>query len=258
MGDYNQRFHNIHYSPWSSKIIFFQYMVDVKLICTDEEISAQKKLLLKRIREEGLVSDPRVIKAFLKVPREDFVPPNRRCEAYIDAPIPIGYGQTISAPHMVLIMTDRLKVSPGMKVLEVGTGSGYQAAILSELISGENGGKEGMVITIERIKELAEFAYDNLKKTGYIKNVKIIVGDGSKGYPELAPYDRIIVTAAAPKVPRSLIEQLKPGGIMVIPVGDLYYQDLLIITKKEDGRLMKRKDVPCVFVPLIGEEGWSI
>jgi protein-L-isoaspartate(D-aspartate) O-methyltransferase len=217
----------------------------------------QKKRLLQRLLKEGIVSDERVITAFIKVPREEFVPKEYRDLAYYDHPLPIGFGQTISAPHMVLIMTEKLDVHEGMKVLEVGTGSGYQAAILAEMVSGNNDkSRNGFVISIERIKELAERAIENLRRTGYLDRVKVIIGDGSKGYAPEAPYDRIIVTAAAPKVPKSLVRQLKVGGKMVIPVGDTYYQELYVIEKTGEEKIKIKKDVPCAFVPLIGEEGW--
>jgi len=197
-----------------------------------------------------------VERAFMKVPREEFVPPELRKRAYLDTPLPIGHGQTISAPHMVAIMTELLEPRYGDKVLEVGTGSGYQAAILAEIVNPDKKSK-GIVYTIERIPQLAEFARRNLEKTGYIDRVVIIVGDGSKGYSKEAPYDKIIVTAAAPKVPRSLMEQLASPGKMVIPVGTRYEQTLLVIEKDVDGKTRIIESIPCVFVPLIGEEGWK-
>ncbi len=222
-------------------------------------ISGLKKKLLENLVKEGIVKTPEVIRAFLKVPREEFVPEEYRFEAYYDYPLPIGHGQTISAPHMVLLMTEKLEPRLGMKVLEIGTGSGYQAAIIAEIVapSSEDKSRWGKVITIERIPMLAKYARKNLEKTGYSDRVKVIVGDGTKGYPEDAPYDRIIVTAAAPVIPESLVRQLKRGGRMVIPVGDMYYQELVIIDKKADGSIRKKRDIPCIFVPLIGDEGWD-
>ncbi len=215
----------------------------------------ERRRLVERLVREGIIVSEKVKKAFLAVPREEFVPPEHRPWAYEDHPLPIGYGQTISAPHMVAIMTERLDPMPGDRVLEVGTGSGYQAAILAEIVAKNDPSGRGHVFTIERIKELAEFARRNLEKTGYIRYVTVIVGDGTLGYPDMAPYDRIIVTAAAPRIPPPLIEQLRVGGRMVIPVGDAWGQELLVVDKTEKGIRVKR-DVPCVFVPLIGRFGW--
>lgn len=216
-----------------------------------------RRRLVEKLILEGVIKSEKVKKAMLAVPREQFVPENVRRWAYIDEPLPIGYGQTISAPHMVALMTELLDPNPGEIVLEIGTGSGYQAAILAEIVAKNDPSGRGHVYTIERIPELAEFARRNLEKTGYIKYVTVIVGDGTLGYPEKAPFDKIIVTAAAPSIPRPLIEQLKPGGIMVIPVGDLGLQRLLVVRKKSDGSISVYEDTYCVFVPLIGRHGWS-
>lgn len=192
-----------------------------------------------------------VIKAFRKVDRQNFVPENLKESAYEDAPLHIGFNQTISAPSMVAIMTEKLDVKIGQKILEIGAGSGYQAAILSELV-----GKKGFVYTVERIKEVAEISRRNLKN---YKNVKVIVGDGTLGYEKEAPFDRIIVTAAAPQVPQPLIEQLKINGILAIPVGNfLYGQDFVLVKKKKVNGKEKIEEefvCGCVFVPLIGKYG---
>ncbi|WKU18070.1 protein-L-isoaspartate(D-aspartate) O-methyltransferase [Fervidibacter sacchari] len=199
-----------------------------------------------QLRRRG-IKDERVLQAFLKVPRHKFVRPQDMWHAYEDYPLAIGYGQTISQPYMVAIMTELLELKGHERVLEIGTGSGYQAAILAELA------KE--VFTIERIPELAKKAEKVLRELGY-NNVKVIIGDGSKGLPEFAPYDGIIVTAAAPKLPQPLLEQLKDGGRLVIPVGSRKLQDLLRITRI--GNEFKTENFgPCLFVPLIGEEGWK-
>ncbi len=211
----------------------------------------ERRRLVSKLIREGILKSKEVIDAFLKVPREEFVPRHLKRLAYADMPLPIGHGQTISAPHMVAIMTEALAPRKGNKVLEVGTGSGYQAAILAEIV-----GDEGHVWTIERIPALAEFARENLRRTSYARRVTVIVGDGSKGYPDAMPYDRIIVTAAAPDVPEPLIEQLAPGGRLVIPVGDSFTQRLLILEKRHDGSIIKRWGTYCVFVPLIGEYGF--
>ena len=201
--------------------------------------------------KDGYLHGKDVIKAFKKVDRENFISIENRPAAYEDTPLPIGFGQTISAPSMVAIMTEKLDAKKGMKILEIGAGSGYQAAILSEIV-----GKSGKVITIERIQEVAGYARKNLAK---YKNVKLIVGDGTLGYEKDSPYDRIIVTAAAPQIPQLLIEQLKIGGILAIPVGDfLYGQEFILIKKKKikgKEKIEQEFVTGCVFVPLIGKYG---
>lgn len=215
--------------------------------------------MVERLVLEGYITSDKVRRAFLKVPREEFVPGRLRRYAYIDQPLPIGYGQTISAPHMVAMMTERLNPDVGHVVLEVGTGSGYQAAILAEIVApdGVDRSRWGHVYTIERIPELAEFARRNLERTGYSDRVTVIVGDGSAGYSKAAPFDRIIVTAAAPDIPVPLLEQLKDGGRMVIPVGSRSLQRLYVVEKDERGRVTIMRDTYCVFVPLLGEYGWK-
>lgn len=206
-----------------------------------------RKRLIKGL--EFYISEEKVREAMLRVPRHKFIPEYEREEAYIDAPLDIGYGQTISAPHMVAIMCELLELSEGHKVLEIGSGSGYNAAVMGELV-----GKSGHVYTVERIEPLVHFARENLKETGY-NNVTLILEDGSMGYSRYAPYDRISVTCAAPHVPEPLLEQLKPGGIMVIPVGN-YSQELLRIKKDSEGNIHKEKKGGVVFVPLIGKYGF--
>ena len=195
----------------------------------------------------------------MRVPREEFVPEDLRIYAYEDRPLPIGYGQTISAPSIVAYMTELLDPDIGHRVLEVGTGSGYQAAILAEIVAPREAPREawGHVWSIERLRELAEYARRNLERTGYADRVTVVVGDGSKGYEPAAPYDRIIVTAAAPKIPEPLLEQLKPGGRMVIPVGSRYEQDLVLVEKTPTGETRVTATIPVLFVPLVGEYGWS-
>ena len=218
----------------------------------------ERKRLVEMLKRDGIIRSKKVERALLNVPRELFVPENYRDLAYADTPLPIGKGQTISAPHMVALMTELLNLDEGMKVLEIGTGSGYQAAVIAEIVAPKNSKKLGKVITIERIPELAEFAKRNLERAGYIDRVKVVVGDGTLGYPKEAPYDRIIVTAAAPDIPKPLLEQLKPGGRMVIPVGNKYLQYLYIVDKTPSGKIIINKDTPCVFVPLIGKYGWKV
>ncbi len=213
-----------------------------------DERFEERKRMVERLKEELNISD-RVARAMLKVPRHLFVPPEYSREAYSDYPLPIGYGQTISAPHMVAIMCELLDLLPGQKVLEVGGGSGYHAAVVAELV-----GKNGKVIMIERIPELAERARRTLKVLGY-DNVKVVVGDGSEGYAEEMPYDRIYVTAAAPAIPKPLVEQLKPGGKMVIPVGDAI-QELYVVEKDWSGEIKKKRWGGVRFVPLVGKYGF--
>ena len=188
--------------------------------------------------------DPRVLEAMRRVPRHEFVPEDQREAAYEDRPLPIGYGQTISQPSMVAVMTDLLRVDPGDRILEVGTGSGYQAAVLAEL------GAE--VYTIEIIEPLARAAEARLRRLGY-ERVHVKLGDGYHGWPEHAPYDGIIVTAAASHVPPPLVRQLKPGARMVIPVGGRFTtQYLMLVEKQTDGSVVTRQLLPVRFVPLKG------
>lgn len=188
------------------------------------------------------VKDVRVLEAMRKVPRHLFVPPSELEHAYIDSPLPIGNGQTISQPYIVALMTELLQLKGDEKVLEIGTGSGYQAAILTELC------KE--VYTIEIIEDLAKRAAATLNTLGY-KNIKIKIGDGYQGWKEYAPFDGIIVTAAPDEIPPPLLEQLKEGGRLVIPLGE-YFQELYLITK-ENGKIKKKSIIPVRFVPMTGE-----
>ncbi|MGQ4834418.1 MAG: protein-L-isoaspartate O-methyltransferase [Candidatus Asgardarchaeia archaeon] len=221
-------------------------------------LQSKKEEVIKYLKRTGFVKDPRVIKAFLKVPRELFVPVEYRNHAYDDNPLPIGYGQTISAIHMVLMMCEHLDLKPGHKVLEVGTGSGYHAAIMAELVTSDDGLVKGHIFSIERIPELAEFARTNLMKAGYSDRVTVIIGDGTLGYPPEAPYDRIIVTASGPSIPEPLLEQLKTGGKLLIPIGERFYlQELYLIRKKDDGTIEKKSLGGVAFVPLIGKYGWN-
>ena len=193
------------------------------------------------------ISDKAVLKAFLKVPRHEFVPKELRQNAYNDYPLPIGENQTISQPYMVALMTECLKLKGGEKVLEVGTGSGYQAAILGEIA--------GEVYSIERFNDLADKASKLLSSLGY-RNIHIKAGDGTLGWSEFAPYDGIVVTAGAPAIPESLVKQLKDGGSLIIPVdGGGFGQTLKLVERI--GRTTRTSDIcSCAFVPLVGKEGW--
>lgn len=212
-------------------------------------------MLVEKLKIEGIIKSELVEEAFLSVPREYFVPDHLKVYAYSDTPLPIGYGQTISAPHMVAIMTEELHVEPGDKVLEIGTGSGYQAAILAHIVSKQSGGH---VYTIERIPQLARGAVLNIAnaRPDLLDFITVIVGDGSKGVELFQPYDKIIVTAAAPRIPEPLLQQLRPGGVMVIPVGNRWEQILQIVIKDRKGSIRIRDSIACIFVPLIGQYGW--
>ena len=192
------------------------------------------------------IKDERVLEVMRRVPRHRFVDPALWPQAYGDYSLPIGAGQTISQPYMVALMTENLRLSGGEKILEIGTGSGYQTAILAEF--------SARIFSIEREPSLAQRAREILSELGY-ENVVIMVGDGSKGWRQFSPYDRILVTASAPEVPYSLVEQLSDKGLLVIPVGERDHQVLKVIEKK--GREVVADDIcGCSFVPLIGEEGW--
>lgn len=205
--------------------------------------------MVELLLEQGY-ADEIVAEAMRKVPRELFVHSDYTRNAYSDTPLPIGLGQTISAPSIVAFMSKSLDVQEGMRVLEIGSGSGYQAAILAELA-----GASGSVYTVERIPELLQLAKTNAEKLGYA-NMKFIEGDGTKGHAQEAPYDRIIVTAASPSIPQALIDQLKDAGKLLIPVGSRMFQDLELVVKR--GKEIEVSNLmPVVFVPLIGEFGYK-
>jgi len=203
-------------------------------------------MVARQLRARDIV-DEKVLRAMERVPRELFVPERERRRAYEDAALPIGAGQTISQPYMVARICEALDVRPGHQVLDVGTGSGYQAAVLAEL------GAE--VVTIERIPELAEQARANLAAAGY-EQVEVRVGDGTLGVPDRAPFDGIAVAAAAPGLPETLYEQLRHGGRLVVPVGGPRAQRLEVIVRSPEGPAVVHS-VPCRFVPLVGEEGYA-
>lgn len=219
----------------------------------EEDYAAQRRELVAELRgrdpdvaeETGHSGfDARVLAALATVPRERFVPAPQRPYAYLDQPLPIGYGQTISQPFIVALMTDLLRPRPGQRVLEVGTGSGYQAAVLAGLVE--------KVYSVEIVPPLARQAAERLTALGYA-NVQTRLGDGYYGWPEHAPFDGIVVTAAASSIPPPLIAQLKPGGRMLIPVGVPYFtQNLMLVEKREDGRVRSRQILPVRFVPLTG------
>ncbi len=204
-----------------------------------------------RMVEEQIVArgvmDERVLAAMRKVPRHEFLSEGLRGMAYEDSALPLGEGQTMSQPFMVALMTELLELKGTERVLEIGTGSGYQAAVLAELCE--------KVYTVERIKLLADRARTALDRLGY-RSVAIKVYDGTYGWKEMAPFDAIVVTAGAPDVPTPLIDQLKDGGRMVVPVGERFCQALLKVIKTAEG-IVTERSIPCVFVPLIGNHGWK-
>lgn len=212
------------------------------------EPDAERRLdhmLVQQITARG-VSNAHVLAAMAAVPRHLFVPDALRQSAYEDHPLPIGQGQTISQPYIVALMTELMELGPEDRVLEIGTGSGYQAAILSHLAA--------EVVSIERHAALAEEARARLAALGYT-NVSILCADGTLGYARLAPYDAIIVTAAGPQIPVALLDQLAMGGRLLCPIGDRHVQRLIKVVRTEDG-FRETPSIDCVFVPLVGEQGW--
>ena len=216
-----------------------------------EPLSGMARLVAD-LQAEGLIRSPEVAAAFLAADRGKFVGKLPGEAAYEDAPQPIGHEQTISAPHMVAIMVEALGAGPGMKVLEVGGGSGWHAAVIASLVR-----PGGRVVSMERIEPLAAFARANLAQAGFGDVVSVVVGDGTRGFPAEAPFDRISVAAAAPHVPAALVEQLNPkGGRLLVPVGPLSRQQLIEV--RMDGGTVHRSDLGgCVFVPLVGADGYA-
>lgn len=209
-------------------------------------VALRSWMVNSQLKERG-IRDPRVLEAFLTVPRHEFVLAEHVSQAYEDCPLPIGLGQTISQPYMVAAMTEALELQGKEKVLEVGTGSGYQSAILARLA--------GHIFTIERYPELSARAQERLERRG-CANVTCVIGDGSQGYPEAAPYDSIVVTAGSPRVPQALTDQLAEGGRLVIPVGDMFSQELLLVQRNEN-QITQQTINYCRFVPLTGKGGWD-
>lgn len=211
--------------------------------------TARAQMVIEQLAGPGRnITNVQVLRAMAKIPRHEFVPERFRLVAYTDSPLPIGYDQTISQPFIVAFMTERLEPKPNDTILEIGTGSGYQAAVLAELVA--------KVYTLEIVGELADRASNNLRRLGYT-NVSIRTGDGYLGWPEAAPFDGIIVTCAPHRVPQPLVEQLKEGGRMIIPVGSGWGQELVLL-HKEQGKLQERAVLPVRFVPMTGRSQWDI
>lgn len=226
--------------------LIFAALVRALLGAQDDPFTAKRTAMVRQQIESRDVKDRRVLAAMRAVPRHLFVPADLRGNAYNDHPLPIGYNQTISQPYIVAVMTELLDAGPETKVLEIGTGSGYQAAVLARVV--------GQVYTIEIVPELAKSSAELLKKLGH-ENVHVRHGDGYKGWPEEGPFDRIMLTAAPPRIPRALIDQLKPGGRMVAPVGrTVFSQELVVIDKDKQGRTSRRSVFPVRFVPMVPGE----
>jgi protein-L-isoaspartate(D-aspartate) O-methyltransferase len=226
----------------SAALVTLIFLVEVTSAFQDAFVTDRRRMVAEQIASRD-VRDPRVLAAMGEVPRHLFVAPGSQSEAYEDSPLPIGYGQTISQPYIVSLMTELARPRPGDRALEVGTGSGYQAAVLSRLVS--------HVYTIELVEPLGVAARDRLKNLGYA-NVTVRVGDGYAGWPEMAPFDIIMVTAAPDHIPEPLVAQLKPGGRMVVPVGaSSSVQELQLVQKDEAGRTTTRRVAPVRFVPLL-------
>ncbi len=220
---------------------------DNTVVRRERMFNTSREQLVNRLVKDSYIKSDIVKKAFLTIPRENFVPEYLKLQAYVDRPLEIGKGQTISAPHMIAIMCEALDIQKGQKILEIGAGSGYHAAIVSQLL-----GEKGHIYTIERFEDLAKTAEQNLKNTD-ITNVTVVVGDGSEGLKKYEPYDRIYVTCAAPSIPNPLVDQLKDHGKLLIPVGSMYCE-LQLIEKK--GKETQSKNLGgCVFVPLVGKYG---
>jgi protein-L-isoaspartate(D-aspartate) O-methyltransferase len=211
----------------------------------------ERQRMVKNLQRSGYVKSREVEEAMLNVPRHAFVPESVLRSAYYDSPLPIGKGQTISAPHMVAMMLEKLDLKEGQKVLEVGGGSGYHAALVAYIV-----GERGLVISIERIGSLAERAREALRDVGLEKRVVMVVGDGSLGWEKKAPYDRIFITAASPQIPPPLVDQLRDGGKLLIPLGSLHLQTL-VLAEKKGNKIKKKSHGGCMFVPMIGEYGFS-
>lgn len=211
-------------------------------------LNVQRRIQMVRELETEGIKDKKVLEAMERIPRHEFLPRDMENEAYLDIPLPIGYEQTISQPYTVAFMLEELELEAGNKVLEIGTATGYNACLIAEIV-----GKKGKVYTIEIIPELAKLAEKNIEKMG-MKNIKVVKGDGSQGYGKARPYDRIILTAGAPEIPRPLVKQLKIGGVFIGPIGSMYSQNMVKLKKTREG-ITQEEMGSFMFVPLRGKYG---
>ncbi len=230
---------------YSITVLCLVFLINIDFLNAFDPFESKRKIMIERDIKGRGVKDIRVLNAMARIPRHLFVDENLRDRAYADHPLPIGEGQTISQPYVVALMTEALKLKSTDRVLEIGTGSGYQAAVLAEIA------KE--VYTIEIRKSLADRANQRLTKLGY-NNIKVKHSDGYFGWEEYAPFDAIMITAAANHIPPPLLKQLKEGGRLILPLGStFYYQTLTLVTKKKDGTIKVEQMGPVAFVPMIGE-----
>ena len=212
------------------------------------------------LQSEGILKTKEIIRALLTVPREEFLPFEVKKYAYVDTPLPIGHGQTTSAIHMTAMFCEYSGMKTGQKILEVGGGCGYMSCVYAEIVAPSDMPRDlwGHVWSVEIVKELAEFAERNVERTGYSERVTMLHGDASEGLPEHAPYDVVIVTSAAPGVPKPMVDQLAPEGVLLIPVGGPYlYQELIRVRRLKDGTMKEEALSGVAFVPMRGKSGWK-
>jgi len=224
------------------------------------DFSEKRRRAVEALRSEGVLRDSRIAQAMLTVPRELFLRPEEMPYAYVDSPLPIGYGQTTSALHMTALFCEYAQMKLGQKVLEVGGGCGYMSCVYAEVVAPTDRPEQewGHVWSVEIVKPLAESARLNVEKAGYAKRVTILHGDASVGLSDYSPYDVIIVTSAAPDIPGPLVEQLSPGGVLLIPVGTPhFFQELFRVRKSQDGKTTRENMGGVAFVPLKGKHGWQ-
>jgi len=224
------------------------------------DFSEKRRRAVEALRSEGVLRDSRIAQAMLTVPRELFLRPEEMPYAYVDSPLPIGYGQTTSALHMTALFCEYAQMKLGQKVLEVGGGCGYMSCVYAEVVAPTDRPETewGHVWSVEIVKPLAESARLNVEKAGYAKRVTVLHGDASVGLSDYSPYDVIIVTSAAPDIPGPLVEQLSPGGVLLIPVGTPhFFQELFRVRKSHDGKTTRENMGGVAFVPLKGKHGWQ-
>jgi len=223
-------------------------------------VNEERERAVVMLQSEGIVKSKAVAHALLTVPRQEFLPSEVKKYAYVDTPIPIGYGQTTSAIHMTAMFCEYSTMALGQKILEVGGGCGYMSCVYAEIVAPSDMQRDrwGHVWSVELVKELAELAKQNIERTGYSDRVTMIHGDASEGLPEHAPYDVIIVTSAAPDVPKPMIDQLAPEGVLLIPVGGPHlYQELIRVKRSKNGRTEEESLGGVAFVPMRGKSGWK-